>query len=227
MDNRMKGLFGVGIASVAFVLFFLYVYQPKAKEARATTKVDQTMRPSARYYDPPLRFVPSFEFPAQTGDTLSDQDLRGSVYVVDFFFTECPAACPMMSSNMTKVQEAFRDVPGFKIVSFSLEPQKDSIPVLQEYAKRFGAVPGHWYFLTGEQRAIYALGREHFKLAVVYNGPSDIDHSEKFVLVDTKGGIRGFYQGTNEKEVGQLIKDARYLLNEQGLFRAASSSDAP
>jgi protein SCO1/2 len=214
----MKTLLGVGITGVAFVLFFLFVYRPRAAEARQTTKVDEGLRPSARYYEPALRYVPEFAFTAHTGDTVSALSLKGSVYVVDFFFTSCPAACPMMSHHMTAVQEAFAGVPGFQIVSFSLEPQRDSVPVLRAYAERFGAEEGSWYFLTGEQRAIYALGREHFMLSVQYNGPSDIDHSEKFVLVDPEGGIRGFYQGTNEKEVAQLIKDARYLLNQYDLL---------
>lgn len=214
----MKTLLGLGLVAVGFVLFFLYVYQPKAQSARATTKVDEGMRPSTRYYEPALRFVPDFAFPTHTGDTLSKANLKGKVYVVDFFFTTCPAACPMMSSNMTKVQDAFRGLDAFNIVSFSLEPQRDSVPVLREYAKRFEAEDGSWHFLTGSQRDIYQMGREHFMLTVQYNGPSDIDHSEKFVLVDPEGGIRGFYQGTNDKEVAQLIKDARYLLNQYQLL---------
>ncbi len=228
MDQRMKTLLGVGLVGVAFVLFFLFVYQPKAESARATTRVDEGLRPSVRFYEPALRYVPEFAFPAHSGDTLAKTDLLGQVYVVDFFFTTCPAACPMMSSNMTKVQNAFRGLDAFKIVSFSLEPQRDSVPVLREYAERFEAEPGAWYFLTGSQREIYRLGREHFMLTVQYNGPSDIDHSEKFVLVDPEGGIRGFYQGTDEKEVAQLIKDTRYLLNQYNLLPgpAAANADA-
>ncbi len=203
---------GVGLVGVAFVAFFIGVYQPKAKQAMETTRIDESLRPSARFYEQPLRFAPAFRYLSHTGDSIGLDDMRGKVFVVDFFFTECPAACPMMSTQMSRVQRAFAQEPQFGIISFSLDPAKDSLPALRAYAERFGAVEGSWYFLTGPRSSIYPMGEEGFLANLVINEDGSIDHSEKFILVDHRGGIRGYYQGTEAAEVDKLINDARYLL---------------
>ncbi len=212
MDKRIISILGLGIAATAFVLFFIFIYQPSAKEAMQTSRVDESLRPSDRFYEQPLRFAPEFRYMSHTGDSIGLSDMLGKVFVVDFFFTECDAACPMMSSQMTRVQKAYAQESQFGIVSFSLDPSKDTPETLRAYAERFEAVPGSWYFLTGPRSSIYPMGEEGFLANLVYNEDGSIDHSEKFVLLDRSGGIRGFYQGTQPKEVDKLINDARYLL---------------
>ena len=160
MDNRTSWILGTGIVGVAFVLFFIFVYQPKAREAGQTTRVDQLLRPSTRFYEDPLRFVPEYRFMSHTGDSIGSADMRGRVYVVDFFFTNCTAACPMMSSQMTRVQKAYADRKDFGIISFSLDPDKDTLPALRDYAEKLEAVPGSWYFLRGPRSEVYPLGEE-------------------------------------------------------------------
>jgi len=214
MDNRTSWILGTGLVGVAFTLFFIFVYQPKAREASQTTRVDELLRPTARFYEDPLRFAPEFRFMSHTGDSIGSAEMRGRVYVVDFFFTNCTAACPMMSSQMTRVQKTYGARKDFGILSFSLDPDKDSISVLKAYAKKLEAVPGSWYFLRGPRSEVYPLGEEGFMANLVFNEDGDIDHSEKFVLMDREGGIRGYYLGTDPKEVDKLINDVRYLLNE-------------
>ena len=217
MDNRTSWILGTGVVGVAFVLFFIFVYQPKAREASQTTRMDELLRPSGRFYEQPLRFAPEFRYMSHTGDSIGLSDMRGKVFVVDFFFTNCTAACPMMSSNMTQVQRAMAEEPGFNIISFSLDPDKDSLAALQSYAEKFEALPGRWFFLTGPRESIYPLGEDGFMANLVFNADGSIDHSEKFILMDQQGGIRGYYQGTDPKEVEKLINDARYLLKHHEL----------
>ena len=129
MDNRTSWILGTGVVGVAFVLFFIFVYQPKAREASQTTRMDELLRPSGRFYEQPLRFAPEFRYMSHTGDSIGLSDMRGKVFVVDFFFTNCTAACPMMSSNMTQVQRAMAEEPGFNIISSHSIPTK--IPLLR------------------------------------------------------------------------------------------------
>lgn len=223
MNKTWQLVLGVAVVAIAFGLFVRFIYQPRAEEATATTRMDQRLRASARYYDEPLGFVPDFEFDAHTGERFSKDELNNKVFVADFFFTQCDAACPMMSSNMSRVQKAFATEEDFKIVSFSLDPAKDDIQALARYASAFEAIDGSWYFLRGERDEIYDLGMKGFMQAMVWN-EGVVDHSEKFILVDRNGGIRGFYQGTDTKEVGQLINDVRYLLRKEERMQREQAS---
>lgn len=171
--------------------------------------------------------VPDFQFVTQDGHTLSLGDLRGKVWVANFFFTSCAGICPPMQANMQRVQEAFAQQPEVQLVSFTVDPERDTVQTLNRYAKQRGALPGKWYFLTGDKSRIYRLAREGFKLAAVdasvgqsvgANGDSpkhDFIHSEKCVLVDTHGRIRGYYRGTDTAEMTRLIGDVQLLLDER------------
>jgi len=161
--------------------------------------------------------VPDFAFTAHTGETLSLRDLLGHVWVADFFFTSCAGICPTMTAQMQRVQKAFRGHPQVRIVSFTVDPQTDTVEILAQYARGWGAQPGQWYFLTGEKKAIYALARQGFKVTATQGdgGPRDFIHSDRFVLVDRQGRIRGYYQGTDPKAVDALLRDLRRLLKER------------
>lgn len=165
--------------------------------------------------------VPNFEFPAHTGETLSLKDLKGKVWVLYSFFASCPTICPVMNKNMKVVQEAYKEENGFKIVGITVNPQDDTVELLSEYSENFDAIPGKWYYLTGEKKKIYTLLREGFKLGTEEvppaerGGPNDFIHSEKFVLVNRAGKICGYYNGTDPNEVEKLINDARKLITEK------------
>lgn len=171
--------------------------------------------------------VPDFRFVTQNGHPLSLGDLRGKVWVANFFFTSCAGICPPMQANMQRVQEAFIQYPEVQLVSFTVDPERDTVQRLNRYAKQRGALPGKWYFLTGDRSQIYRLAREGFKLAAMEasggqnagasdNLPKhDFIHSEKCVLVDTRGRVRGYYRGTDAAEMTRLIGDIRLLLDER------------
>ncbi len=176
-----------------------------------------------RLVDPAVRraegehHISDFALVDQHGDTLRLADLEGRILVADFFFTTCATICPKMSVQMARVQDAFKDEPRLVLLSHSVTPEADSVPVLSAYAQRYGAIPGRWHFLTGDRRQIYALARRSYFAALDQGdgGPDDFVHTENFVLVDPMHRIRGFYDGTSTADVDRLINDLRKLLAEE------------
>jgi protein SCO1/2 len=166
--------------------------------------------------------VPDFSLTAHTGQTLSRADLNGKVSIVNFFFTTCRSICPIMQDSMSEVQKAFAHNPMVQLVSFTVDPERDTVSVLAEYAKRCGAIEGQWLFVTGAKRDIYKLARQGFRLAAddtpeeLQGTVHDFIHSEKLVLLDRQGNIRGYYSSLDAQQVEQLIADVNKLLRDEG-----------
>lgn len=161
--------------------------------------------------------VKDFSLLSQTGDSISQAQLKGKIYVADFFFTTCPGICRDMAKQKRRLQEVYKDDDLIRIVSHSVTPEIDSLEVLQEYAERQGAIAGKWYLLTGDKVQIYSLARRSYFAVQDQGGngdESDFIHTENFVLIDQKKRIRGFYDGTSESSVDQLIKDIEILKNQ-------------
>ncbi|MEQ8580346.1 MAG: SCO family protein [Marinoscillum sp.] len=158
--------------------------------------------------------IPSFSLINQSGDTLTEKEVEGKIFVTDFFFTSCPGICPQMTSNMLLVQEAFLEDNDVLILSHSVTPEYDSASVLMEYAALKGVVSGKWHLLTGDREAIYDLGRYQYFVEEdlgLEKAPDDFIHTENFVLVDNERRIRGIYNGLNKASVNQLIADIKTL----------------
>ncbi len=164
--------------------------------------------------------VPDFQLIAHDGKPFGLKDLRGKIWVAEFFFASCAGICPIMNQNMTEVQKAFADNPDVVIVSITVDPKNDTPEVLREYRQNFNAMDGKWFFLTGDKKAIYRLARHGFKVAAEEvppqeeGGATDFIHSDRFILVDRQGRIRGYYNGTDKEQVQKLIADIRKLLGE-------------
>ncbi len=161
--------------------------------------------------------IEDFAFTNQNGKTITQKDYDGKIYVADFFFTTCPTICPKMTYNMVWLQEQIKDNPKVKLVSFSVTPDIDSVPVLKEYALEKGVLDEKWNLLTGDKKAIYYLARKSF-LVVKTGKPEelyDMVHTENFVLVDEKKNIRGFYDGTNTEEMQTLLEDILFLSQDK------------
>lgn len=157
--------------------------------------------------------IPPFQLTAQDGAAFERTQLDGNIWVADFIFTTCSGPCPRMSAQMRRVQNAVTDLPGVRLVSFTVDPERDTPPVLAEYAKRYQADPRRWFFLTGEQARLHALAREAFKL---HNVDGSMDHSTRFVLLDGRSRIRGYYSTAEEDNaVNRLIGDIRRLAREK------------
>src|SRR6266513_2042128 len=160
--------------------------------------------------------VPEFQLINQDGKNFGSADLRGKIWIADFIYTMCPGPCPMISSRMSELQKPL-DKTDVHLVSFSVDPDKDTPQVLRSYAEKWQAEPGRWDFLTGPKSAIYKLSHEGFKLAV--SDGSDAQgipvHSTRMVLVDRHGQIRGYYDATEADAVTKLVADTTHLLREQ------------
>ena len=151
----------------------------------------------------------------QLGDTVREADVAGQVLVVDFFFTRCATICPMLTSNMKRVQDRVLDDDRVRLMSHSVTPVADSVTVLAAYAEANGVVSDRWWLLTGEKADIYRLARKSYFAALDEGdgGFQDFVHTENIVLVDTLGRLRGFYDGTDLDEVNALVRDLEFLLS--------------
>ncbi|PYS54007.1 MAG: SCO family protein [Acidobacteria bacterium] len=164
--------------------------------------------------DIPVYFaVPDFSLIERSGKTVTLRDLAGKVWVADFIFTNCGGTCPLMTEKMRKLQDVLP--PGIHMVSITVDPSRDTVDVLADYARKYGADDDRWLFLTGEKQALYELSVKGFKLALddtSGTAAEPITHSTRFVLVDQKGMIRGYYSGTEDEELKRLSSEAKKLL---------------
>jgi protein SCO1/2 len=164
--------------------------------------------------------IAPFAFTNQNGKKITQEDYKGKIYVADFFFTTCQSICPKMTKNMVWLQEQIKNMPNVMLLSHSVTPDIDTVPVLKAYADEQGAIDGKWNLVTGDKKDIYYIARKSY-LAVKTTTSSelyDMVHTENFILVDKKGRIRGFYYGTNldradkdAKNVKQLLEDIKWL----------------
>jgi protein SCO1/2 len=158
-------------------------------------------------------FVQGFSMLDSDSNRVTEKITEGKIVVADFIFTTCQSICPKMSVQMMRVQHAFKDDPSVVILSFTVDPKHDTPSVLKAYGEKHNAMPGKWYFLTGEKDSIYHLAR-HSYFVTAMDGDGVVDdfvHSEQVVLVDKENHIRGFYDGTELTEVNKLIEDIKVL----------------
>jgi protein SCO1/2 len=244
----MKNYSYVGISLV--ILVFGIIFIPKIVERISEDEVVSTNRLNIKKENAekedaePLAYIeingkrkkaPSFEFVNQDGDTISNEDYKGKVYLVEFFFTTCPTICPIMNKNLVEIQNEFEDREDFGIASFSIDPEHDSPKVLSEYAENYGIDHPHWNLLTGEKAETYELANKGFG---IYAGedagvPGGFAHQGMFALIDKEGYIRSrrdqfgnpviYYRGSVERnksvaegeeqpQIDILIEDIKKLL---------------
>jgi protein SCO1 len=164
--------------------------------------------------------VPQFSLVERSGKTTTLADVRGSIWIADFIYTTCQDTCPMQTAEMAQLQEQWKDRAELKLVSFSVDPEKDTTAVLSRYADRYKADAQRWLFLTGAKEEIGRLVQEGFKLSavpVVNAGSSEsvIMHSPRFVLIDKQAQIRGYYDSRDPQALQRLKADVATLINGQ------------
>jgi protein SCO1/2 len=160
--------------------------------------------------------VPKFNLTNQDAQPFGSQALAGKIWIADFIFTTCPGPCPIISTRMSELQKPLAK-SDIRLVSFTVDPEKDTPEVLRAYADKLRKEPLRWDFLTGPLDAITSLSRDGFKLAIAAgeepgSGPV---HSTRFVLVDRAGTIRGYYDALAVDGVTKLLADTNHLLREQ------------
>lgn len=173
--------------------------------------VDSTVQYKSKYHT-----IADFSFINQNGDTITQKNYEGKIYVADFFFTTCGSICPKMSTNLVDVQKAVLNNPKVMLLSHTVFPEVDSVSVLKAYAIKYGVVDSKWNLVTGDKKEIYKMARKSY-LAVKLGRPDqlyDMVHTENFVLVDQKRRVRGFYDGTNKEDVKRLLEDIEFLSQE-------------
>jgi protein SCO1/2 len=163
-----------------------------------------------------LHRVENFNLIDQEGKTVTEENFKDKIYITDFFFVTCPTICPKMTKQMKRVYDEFNDNPDILFLSHTVMPEKDSVPVLNEYASELNINNSKWKFVTGDKKDIYNLARKTYFAAITEGdgGVDDFIHTENFILVDKEKRLRGFYDGTSEKDVNRLISDIYTLLGE-------------
>ncbi|MCM4155103.1 SCO family protein [Gramella sp. AN32] len=187
----------------------LPVYQPDMVNAEL---VDSTVQFVRKYHK-----IGNFQLINQNGDTITQNDYKDKIYVADFFFTTCLTICPIMTDHMVQIQEKIKNDPDVLLLSHTVFPVTDSVPVLKKYAEDKGVIDKKWNLVTGDKKQIYDLARKSY-LATKSTGDGgkyDMIHTENFILVDKKNQIRGFYDGTNPEAINQLMEDIRILKAEE------------
>lgn len=161
--------------------------------------------------------IPPFGFVNQNGDTITHLSVEGKVYIADFFFTSCGGQCPKMTAAMKRVQQKSKDLD-FLLLSYTIDPRRDSSETFQRYIEDAGIDDTNWHFLTGAKADLKRLGERGYLSVSGYTSddmPNEDNHSDYIYLIDKKRHIRGFYSGTDPDQVNQLIEDLRYLIEHE------------
>ncbi|MDX1278713.1 SCO family protein [Oceanihabitans sediminis] len=248
--NKKSNYSYIGIALV--ILVFGIIFIPKIVDRISNKDVvrdesrsvsvsndDRTMRTSDLAFleiNGEAKKVPEFSFTNQHGETITNEDYLGKVYIVEFFFTTCPTICPRMSRNLVDIQNTFPDNKNFGVASFTINPANDTPEVLKAYAEQYGVTNPNWNFLTGNQEDIYKLANQGFNLYTAEEAEAEggFEHSGNFALIDKNGFIRSrivngnpviYYNGMiseeekvdeegQEEQISMLKQDVAKLLNE-------------
>jgi protein SCO1/2 len=167
---------------------------------------------------PPLNTVRPFTFIRQDGKQVTEKDVAGKTYIAEYFFTTCKGICPKMNKNMQKVYMELKNEKDFMVLSHTVDPETDSVPVMKRYADSIGASINNWWFLTGTKENLYKTARESYLLDDPQNSSKNITeqfiHTQFFALVDKGGQVRGIYDGLKKEEVDQLVADTKMLLSK-------------
>jgi protein SCO1/2 len=168
---------------------------------------------------PVVSRVQPFSFTNQDGQQVTERNVAGKVYVAEYFFTTCPSICPMLNTNMLKIYEAYKNEPGFMIVSHTVDPDNDNVARLKRYSDSLKVNTKQWVFLTGRKDSLYQTARNSYLLDDPQNNLQNISeqflHTQFFALVDRMGRVRKIYDGLKKQEIEELKKDIKRLLKER------------
>ncbi|AXT18476.1 SCO family protein [Flavobacteriaceae bacterium AU392] len=202
-------IFSAIIISIFYSLLkpksILPIYQPNDVNVKL---VDSNIQHQKKYHK-----IADFSLINQDGKIITQDDYKDKIYIADFFFTTCPSICIAMTDHMYQIQEKLKEDDDIKLLSHSVTPEIDTIAQLKRYAEEKGVNASKWNLVTGDKKQIYELARKSY-LAVeddIYGGEFDMIHTENFMLIDKKRQIRGFYDGTQQKEIDRLLNDIKVL----------------
>ncbi len=186
----------------------LPIYQPSMV---STELVDSTIQYQKKYHK-----IADFSLINQNGKIITQDNYKDKIYVADFFFTTCQTICPIMTTNMAEIQKEIINDDDIMLLSHSVTPQIDDVPQLKKYALEKGVNDKKWNLVTGDKKHIYELARKSYLAVKSFGNGDEFDmiHTENFMLIDKKRQIRGFYDGTNPKDIERLLDDIKILKQE-------------
>jgi len=171
----------------------------------------------------PISFVRPFKFINQDGQPVTQENVKGKVFVAAYFFTTCKGICPRMNYNLKTVYEELKNEPDFLLLSHTCDPETDSVPQLKKYVDSLGVDTRKWIFLTGRKDSLYSMARLSYTIDDPANNLKSIDddflHTQFWALIDRNGDVRKIYDGLDDREVKKLIEDARKLLVNDANFK--------
>lgn len=213
---RPKQILLLGLLLLVPVLGFLFLKTFGTNRYALPTylpdRVDSTQVEGKWQRDTVFHRLRTFPFSSQSGRPFARQDLANGLYVASFFYTTCVGACPLVSEQLTRVQERFRQEPRVKLVSYTVDPGQDSTALLGGYAERYGAIAGKWFFLTGNKEDLHQLITQEYRLPAPTGVAPGLTHSQNLYLVDRNNQVRGIYDGTKRKDVDRLMTEISVLL---------------
>lgn len=204
------------LLSIIIVLLVVACGQKKMEEKKLLLPVygTKTVFPDG---DTVYHTIKNFSLLNQYKEMISQQTTQNKIYVADFFFATCQSICPVMTSQLVRVQKAEKDDPDFLILSHTVNPMHDTVEVLMDYAGKYGAIKNKWHFLTGDKKAIYNLAKDDYMVNALQDDgtPEGFLHSEAVLLIDKQRRIRGIYDGTDSLQMNKLISDISILKTEK------------
>lgn len=212
--NPLKSIMAIAILVIGLVATYLLIFNVNSELPVFNASdfnpelVDISLQNNAKGHR-----VSDFELLNQNGKIINQKDYENKIYVTDFFFTRCPSICPIMSNNMEKLQGIYLNEEEVMLLSVSVTPELDSVPILKKYAEKHKAIDGKWHIATGDKKHIYNLARKSY-FAVVNEGDGglqDFIHTPNFILVDQQKQIRGVYDGTKNEEIERLVRNIDML----------------
>lgn len=230
-NSNKKFWIGIAVACLLPLSFYLiakllkkdHIIMPHYFRA---DKVDSISADGKMNYDTSFHQTKELELTNQLGDEVKmNEDLKGKIIIINFFFTHCPNVCPQLTRNMAMFQKAFRKdakkefriADEIQLVSITVDPTRDSFQALRVYADKFGVDHDHWWFLTGDKKTIYDYARNELGLATGAGdgGAEDFIHTEKIIVLDKERFIRGYYDGLDTASLKKCADDVVLLTLEK------------
>lgn len=209
---RLFAIVMLCLSAIIITLFYITLKQEKTlpiyQPANVNVElVDNSIQHVSKYHK-----INDFSLTNQNGETVTQENYKGKIYVADFFFTTCATICPIMTKNMADIQKEIMNDRDIMLLSHSVTPEIDTVAQLKRYAIEKGVNDKKWNLVTGDKKQIYDLARKSY-LAVKSQGDNDYGmvHTENFMLIDKERRIRGFYDGTKKEDIEKLLEDLETL----------------
>jgi protein SCO1/2 len=211
--SKLTIIFLIVFSAISLPIFYNLLQVDKKLKVYSPADVNPSLVDVSLKHITKNHAISDFELINQNGEIITNSNYKNKIYVADFFFTRCQTICIAMAYNMSELQEYYKNDTDIMFLSHSVTPVIDSVSVLKEYADRKGVIDAKWNVTTGVKKHIYELARKSY-FAVLEDGDggeNDFIHTEQFVLVDKERRIRGYYDGTEKKDMEKLKKDVALL----------------